>query len=97
MKYAELPIEKITLDKMPFYHQNGAKNGYCSYIRCGDVKRGGNEPYCNTQEKQCAGHICRIICPETVIDRCTLIRDDGTVWTCYLSAFENVCKLEIIK
>lgn len=96
MKFAELPVEKMPLEEMPFYHKIGAKNG-CTYIKCGKVKRGGNEPYCYTEEKQCAGHICRVLCPEKVIDKCTVIRDDGTVWTCYLSVFETVCRLKIIK
>lgn len=92
----ELPIEEINISDMPFYHRYGAKHGN-TYIRCGQVKRGGNEPYCFTEEKQCANHICRVLCPEKTFDTATVIRDDGTVWSVWFPAFVEVHLLKIRK
>lgn len=47
---------KMRAEDMPFYHRQGAENGN-TYVSFGKVKMGGNEPYCYTEEKQCAGHI----------------------------------------
>ncbi len=93
MTFSELPIENIELADMPFYFR--CKNTGNAYIRCGEVHRGGNEPYCYTEEKQCAGHVCRVICPDKTIDHCTVIRDDGTVWQIWLSNFKTVTRLKI--
>lgn len=94
--FQNLPVEQITVAEMPFYHQTGAQNG-CAYIRCGAVKKGGNEPYCFTEEKQCAGHICRVLSPGKVTDSCLVIRDDGTVWKIRLSNFQEIVRLDIQK
>lgn len=92
----ELPIEEISLSGMPFYHRHGATHGN-TYIRCGQVRRGGNEPYCFTEEKQCANHICRVLCPGKVFENATVIRDDGTVWQIWFSAFIDVRLLKVRK
>lgn len=93
MKLSELPVEEISLAEMPFYFRR--RNTGNTYIRCGRVKVGGNEPYCYPQEKQCAGHVCRVLCPEKAFDHVTAIRDDGTVWDFWLSNFEEVHLLKI--
>ena len=90
----DLPVEEIALANMPFYHKIGAQNGN-AYIRCGQVKRGGNEPYCYTEEKQCTGHICRVLSPGKTCDKALVIRDDGTVWSIYLSVFKEVSLLYV--
>lgn len=91
-----LPIEQIKLNEMPFYHRHGAANG-STYIRCGAVKRGGNEPYCYTEEKQCAGHICRILSLGQTVGSSLVIRDDGTWWRICFNNFLEIVRLEIIK
>lgn len=63
-------------------------------FKCGEVKKGGNEPYCYTQEKQCAGHICRRI--GQGIYNVEVIRDDGTVWGIDLRNFETITPLIVI-
>lgn len=93
MKLSELPIEEIKLADMPFYFRRS--NTGNTYIVCGPVKRGGNEPYCYVQEKQCAGNVCRVLCPEKAFDNVTVIRDDGTVWSIWLSNFQEVHLLKI--
>ncbi len=85
---------KMRVEDMPFYHRRGAENGN-TYVSFGKVKRGGNEPYCYTQEKQCAEHICRVLTPEKVIDKAVVIREDGTVWDIWLSNFESWELIEI--
>lgn len=42
MKLSELPINEIRLEDMPFYFWR--PNTGNTYIMCGPVKRGGNEP-----------------------------------------------------
>ena len=86
---------KMRVEDMPFYHRRGAENGN-TYISLGNVKKGGNEPYCYTQEKQCAGHICRVLTPEKVTDKALVIREDGTVWDIWLSNFEYWELIEIV-
>jgi len=86
---------KMRVEDMPFYHRSGAENGN-TYISLGSVKKGGNEPYCYTQEKQCAGHICRVLAPEKVTDKALVIREDGTVWDIWLSNFEYWELIEIV-
>ena len=88
------PVEKATLDDFPFYHRNGACKG-STYVRFGEVKRGGNEPYCYAQEKQCAGHICRVLSPGCAIDSACVVRDDGTIWTVWFPAFKDIHLLEL--
>jgi hypothetical protein len=96
MTLATLPIERIALADLPFYFRAGHPMGNV-YVHCGQVKRGGNEPYCYAEEKQCAGHVCRVLAPGRVIDRCCVIRDDGTVWQIHLSNFVDVTRLELQK
>lgn len=96
MKLNELPIEEITMEELPSYWRIGSRfpKGN-TYIRCGNVRKGGNEPYCYPEEKRCAGHICRVLRPEKTYDKALVIRDDGTVWTIWLPAFEKVKLLKI--
>lgn len=94
MKLSDLPIKSIQLSDMPFYHKSGAMNGN-TYVQFKEVKIGGNEPYCYVQEKACQNHICRVLRPKTVYDKCTVIRDDGTVWTVHLSNFQEAYLLQI--
>lgn len=95
--YSALPTEQIAVDALPFYFRHNLRfPSLCKdLIRLGAVKRGSNEPYCYTEEKKCAGQICRVLMPSKVIDRCTVIRDDGTVWRILLSSFEEVYRLEV--
>lgn len=92
----ELPVEEITLAELPYYWRVGSMfpEGN-TYIRCGEVKPGGNEPYCFPAEKQCASHICRVLRPEKTFERALVIRDDGTVWQIWLSAFQEVGLIKI--
>ena len=94
----DLPIEKLPLSKLPFYHRHDVHNPLkCkSFIRLGDVKRGGNEPYCFTEEKQCAGRVCRVLAPKDYQEDLLVIRDDGTVWKIWLGAFTEAARLEIV-
>lgn len=94
MRLSELRVEEISIEEMPFYHKRGAENGK-TYVRFGNVKRGGNEPYCYVEEKQCQGHICRVLMPDVVFDRAMVIRDDGTVWSVCLSNFQEVHLLKV--
>lgn len=93
MKLNELQVKEINLTDMPFYFRRS--NTGNTYIMCGSVKIGGNEPYCYTQEKQCAGHICRVLCPAKTFDKSLVIRDDETVWDIWLSNFQEVHLLKI--
>ena len=93
MKLSELPINEIRLEDMPFYFRR--PNTGSTYIMCGPVKRGGNEPYCYAQEKQCSGHVCRVLYPDKTFDKALVIRDDGTVWSVWLSTFQEVHLLKI--
>lgn len=96
--YQSMPVQQIPVAELPFYFRNGLRfPSLCkSLIRLGAVKRGGNELYCYTEEKQCAGCICRVLMPDRVIDRCTVIREDGTVWGISLSHFEEAYRLEVL-
>lgn len=98
MTYHELPQEEIKSEDVPFYFQHGTFGPIKSesLIYCGEVKQGWNEPYCFTEEKQCSGHICRVLAPKSVISRCNVIRDDGTVWRIDLNNFLSVTKLDIV-
>ena len=80
------PDVEVAAKEMPFYFRSEHPTGN-TYIWCGEVKRGGNEPYCFTEEKQCANHFCRVLMPENVIENALVIRDDGTVWKIWLPAF----------
>ena len=62
------------------------------FFRFGEVKPGGN-PYAFTEERNCAGHICRKI--GNGIYNIHVIRDDGTVWKVNLEYFESVTPLAI--
>jgi len=93
MKLSKLPFKEISLEDMPFYFRRS--NTGTPYIIWGPVRRGGNEPYCYAQEKQCAGHVCRVLSPEKTFDKALVIRDDGTVWSIWLSSFQEVCLLKI--
>lgn len=96
MILSELSVEEIALAELPSYWCVGSKYPQDNtYIRCGEVRRGGNEPYCYTEEKQCAGHICRVLCPENTFETAHVIRDDGTVWKIWLPAFKEVKRLKI--
>lgn len=96
MKLSELPVERIPLAELPSYWRIGSHfpKGN-TYIRCGEAKRGGNEPYCYPEEKQCAGHICQVLRPQKVFDTALVIRDDGTVWNLWLPAFKEIALLGI--
>ena len=95
--YQAIPTDKVCVSELPFYFRHGLRfPSLCKdLIRLGAVKPGANEPYCYTEEKQCAGRICRVLMPSKVIDRCTVIRDDGTVWGITLSCFDEVYRLEV--
>jgi len=96
MKYLELPIKKMKLSEIPFYHRHGAAMGWNSFIYCGSVKRGGNEPYCYPEEKQVAGHVCRVLgTKEKIFNKATVIRDDGTVWIINFDCFTEIYRIEI--
>lgn len=99
MIFSELPVEQIKLSDLPFFHRHDLRYPLeCkSLIRCGAVKRGGNEPYCYTQEKQCAGHICRVYAPQRTYETAEVVRDDGTVWRLWLPAFQEVVRLEVVE
>lgn len=73
---------------------NSGSHSKSQFILCGNVKRGGNEPYCYPQEKQCANHICRLI--GKGVYQWHVIRDDATVWTIDLRNFEDVTPLDIV-
>lgn len=87
---------EMKISDMPFYHRTGAENGN-TYIRLGNVKKGGNEPYCFVEEKQCSGHICRVLSPAKTTDEALVIREDGTVWKIWLSNFESWELIKVIK
>lgn len=94
-----LPVKEIALSDLPNYFRitnipGAARDN--TFIQCGSVRRGGNEPYCFTEEKQCSGHVCRVLSPEKVIESALVIRDDGTVWKICLSCFEQVELLKVI-
>ena len=95
MTLSTLSTKQFTAADLPPYFR-GPGSRYNTFIACGDVKRGVNEPYCYTEEKQCAGHICRVLRPEKTVDAATVIREDGTVWQIRLSNFKQVDRLEII-
>lgn len=97
VKLDNMVEESINWSAMPLYFRSSSPKSYngCTYIKCGEVKRGGNEPYCFTEEKRCAGHICRILCPEKTMDKALVIRDDGTMWSIWLSNFKELILLEV--
>lgn len=96
MVYQSLPVKDMSYKDIPFYHRDLARRGSASFILCGDVKRGGNEPYCFVEEHQCSGHYCRVLSPDKTYEEALVIRDDGTVWKINLSCFVDVCRINII-
>jgi hypothetical protein len=101
---SDLPLEQMTFEDLPKYHRmsirypNEYPKGPSSYIRFGEVKRGGNEPYCYTAEKQVAGHICRILARDLsmVLSKMNVVRDDGTVWIVNIDNFKDATWIELV-
>lgn len=87
----DLQTEAVKLENIPFRFRTSAQNGGI-FIRCGKVRRGGNEPYCYTKEKCCAGHICRVFGKPHEGKYC-VDRDDGTAWSIDLAVFEDIARL----
>ena len=94
--YGELPHRPIQYADIPFYHRTGYRKGLNSLIWCGAVKLGGNEPYCYTEEKQCAGRVCRVLTAHEHSDNSMVVRDDGTVWKISFDAFKEVFRLDVV-
>ena len=88
---ADIEKAEMTLEQIPLYHKRAAQNGKALII-LGDVKK-SNADF--LQEKECAGHICRVIAPEKTFDEATVIREDGLVFTICLKAFESVKEIKI--
>lgn len=96
--FQDLPIKKIPLSQLPAcFRLTTAPDAWRwnTYIYCGDVKKGGNEPYCFPEEKACSGHYCRILIPEKAFCNALVIRDDDTVWKIAFWPFAEVYRLEI--
>lgn len=96
--FGSLPIKPLPLSNLPFYHRHDVWSTLqCkSFVQFGAVKRGGNEPYCYAEEKQCAWHVCRALGAKSYNNEVLVVRDDGTVWKVCLDAFEEAHRLEII-
>lgn len=94
MTYKDLPIRTININNVPNFIKKHIK---ASYIMCGEVKKGFNEPYCFIQEKKCQGHICRLIAPKEEDTEGLEVSDDDTVWSVDFNNFKEIYKLEIIK
>lgn len=77
----------VTSSTLPFNRRST-----CEFFRCGNLKPKGN-PYAWAQEEQCASHICRKI--GKGIYEVHVIRDDSTVWTINLDAFESITPLDV--
>lgn len=96
--FAELPHKEIKLDALPYSYRVGLRfPKQCkNLVELGEVKRGGNEPYCYTEEKKCAGHICRVLGNiDTKLDEATVVREDGTVWHITLDAFMEAYRIDV--
>lgn len=101
---SDLPLEQMAFEDLPNYHRYAAsqslrfKKGLSPFIRFGEVKRGGNEPYCYTAEKQVAGHICRILARDLsmVLSKMNVVRDDGTVWIVNIDNFKTATWIELV-
>lgn len=91
----EMSVVEMCVCEMPFYFRSLWAT-YNTYVKFGAVKHSSN-PYFAPEEKQCAEHICRILCPEKTIDKALVIRDDGTVWSVYLSNFQAVTQIKVVK
>lgn len=77
----------VTSSTLPFNRHSTAE-----FFRCGNLKPKGNI-YAWGQEEACAGHICRMVGQGVYEVHC--IRDDGTVWTINLDAFETITPLDV--
>lgn len=96
--FQDLPIKKIPLSQLPVAFRLTTVPGawkWNTYIYCGDVKNGGNEPYCFPEEKQCSGHYCKVLNPAKIYRDALVIRDDNTMWKVSFDPFVEVYKLEI--
>lgn len=49
------------------------------------------------EESLVSGRICKILSPNTVMNKATVIRDDGTVWTIYLDNFESWKLIKVVE
>lgn len=95
-----IPEEIVKVNTMPnYFRHRGLPESiyYGVYLRLGEVKKGGNEPYCYTEEKQCAGHIVRVLAPSQFITRGMVERDDGTLWVICLEPFNEVYRVYVEK
>lgn len=86
-------IEKVemSMEEIPLFHKRAAQAGK-TLIVLENMKK-SNADF--LQEKECAGHICRVISPEKTFDKATVIREDGLVFTICLKAFESVKEIKI--
>ena len=82
---------EMSLEEIPIFHRKSAQIGK-TLIILGNLKK-SNADF--LQEKECAGHICRVISPEKTFDEATVIREDGLVFTICLKAFESVKEIKI--
>lgn len=89
-KYEMRPLEYLRFQSGSFIPFSRHSNS--EFFRCGDLKPKGNI-YAWGQEEQCAGHICRKVGNGIYTVDC--IRDDGTVWTIQLDAFETITPLDV--
>lgn len=65
-----------------------------TYAYFGDIISSSN-PYFAPEERQISKHICRILAPESVVDKALVIRDDGTVWKIRMRNFQKIEILDI--
>lgn len=96
--FQDLPVKKMPLSQLPAVFRLTTVPGawkWNAYIYCGDVKKGGNEPYCFPEEKQCSGHYCKVLAPKDHHYDALVIRDDSTVWKIAFWPFADVYRLEI--
>lgn len=89
-------VVKMEVKDLPYYHRVGALRGN-TYIKLGELKKSGNGNNAYVEERQCEGHICRVLSPETAVNGAMVVREDGTVWKIYLSNFISWDLIEIIK
>lgn len=100
MTLSTLPTKQIGRTELPSYFRitNWPDAPYYhTFVQLGEVKRGGNEPYCFTEEKACAGHVVRVLVPEKFVTTGLVVRDDGTVWSIYLPAFKEAHRLKVLR
>lgn len=90
-----MDVIEVCACEMPFYFRSPWITNN-TYVKFGAVKCSPN-PYFAPEEKQCAGHICRVLSPENTIDKALVIRDDGMVWSVYLSNFQETTQIKVIK